>query len=57
MAIMTGDFTKAIQGRFQKNLKVPADKAKDLYSSMVSHGAKRIAQAARKKGKTEPRRG
>lgn len=48
--MMTGNFTKAIEGRMSKNLKVPSSKARELYRSMVLHGNKR-QQEARKEGK------
>jgi hypothetical protein len=41
MAMTTGNFSKAVEGRMTKNLKVPSEKAKELFSSMIRHGSKR----------------
>lgn len=44
MSMTTGNFTKAIEGRMAKNLKVPSEKAKELFKSMIAHGNKRQKQ-------------
>ena len=50
MTIMTGNFTKAVEGRMSKNLKVPSSKAKELYRSMLTHGSKQPRKAGKTNG-------